>query len=318
MHFIYGTITFVVVALLYLHIVSQYKTGNDLEIYEMDYTDATSLQETCNVLQPVIFEWKAKLTSPIKFMETCKFPMYVKDTREYYNQHLHQHPDSICLLCSSVIKLIRQDEKSHYFSESNQTFIEDSGFLKHNKYLELDRVLKPSYTVHSEYDVLMGSKGTSVPLRYHTNTRKFLYVISGKLSIKMTTWKNREWINVVKDFENYDFRSPQNVWLPDNDLEDTIQFLRFDVMKGSILYIPPFWFYSIQYDSEDTVVLEYNYSTLVNKVAFAADVGQYYLQQQNITTKATKRIYTHISQINDIVDEEIVTEETEDPSKEEV
>ena len=298
MHFIYGAIIFIIVALVYLHIVSQYKTGTDLEIYEMDYHDSISLQETCNVMQPIIFEWKVHISSPIPFMESCKFPMNIKDNRELYNQTLN-HPDSISLLCSSVVQLMRQDTQTHFFSESNHTFMEDSGFLKHSQYLKLDQILQPPNTVHAEYDILMGSKGTSVPLRYHTKTRKFLYVLSGKLSLKMTTWKNREWLHVVKDFENYDFRSPYDVWAPDNDIEETIQFLQFDVPKGSVLYIPAFWFYSIQYDATDTVVLEYNYSTLVNKVAFAAHSCQYYLQQQNITTKTTKKIYTHISQIND-------------------
>jgi hypothetical protein len=303
MDIIYGTITFILVAIIYLHIVSQYKKGTDLEIYETDFVDAISLQNTCNVMQPVIFKWISNTSSPIKFMEGSKFVMQVKDTNEYYSQGIH-NPDSISLLSASLVKLLRKDTKAHYFSESNQTFIEDSGFLKTPKYIELDKVLKPPNTVQSEYDLLTGSKDTCAPMRYHTKTRKFMYVATGHIRVKMATWKSHEWLHEIRDFENYDFRSPYNVWTPNNDLEDILQFLEFDVYKGFVFYIPAFWWYSIKYMESDTVIMEYNYSTLVNKLAFVFDSCQYYLQQQNITTKATKRIYTNVSQICDEISEE--------------
>ena len=313
MDLLYGTLTFVLVALFYLHVVGQYTTGNDLEMYESDYIDPTTLQETCNVMQPVIFEWKVKVPSPIKFMETSKFVMQVKDTRDYFDKPPTQNPESVSLLCASVVQLMRKHvQHAHYFSESNGSFMEDSGFLKNPKYVELDRVLKPPYTVTSSYDLLTGSQGVGLPLRYHTQTRKFLYVTSGKIAVKMTTWKNREWLDVTKDFENYDFRSPYNLWAGEHEVEDTLQFLNFEVIQGSVLYVPAFWFYTIQYLETDTVIIEYNYSTFVNKMAFALDAGQYYLQQQNITKKATKCIYTNISQLNHVNSETDSTPKTND------
>jgi hypothetical protein len=295
MHFFAGVVIFILVALVYLHVVGQYETGTDLEIYEVDYVDPMSLHETCNILQPVIVEWKAKIPPPTKYMETCKFVMNVKDRRSFYDGSLTQ---GVSLICASAVKLLRQDVQSHYFTENNYAFLDDSGFLKNPKYLELDKVLRPPYTVQAYYDVLTGSQGTAVPLRYHTATRKFLYVVSGKISVKMTTWKYRDWLDVTKDFEHFDFRSEHAVF-GNPDLEETIQFLSFDVPKGAILYVPPFWFYSFQYQEADTVILEYNYATLVNKCAFVLDSAQFYLQQQNIFTKTTKRIYTHVSQITD-------------------
>ena len=304
MDYLLGIIIFIIVVLVYLHIVSQYKTGNDLEVYEMDYDDPILFQETCTTMQPLIFEYKnqnlTKRTNPLKFMETSKFVMNVKDTHAYYDKPNTKNPDSVCLHCASAIKLMRQDSKMHYFSENNAAFIEDSGFFKNPTYFELDKILKPPYNIYTEYDLLTGSCGTGVPLRYHTKTRKFLYVSSGTISVKMTTWKNRGWLDVQKDFENYDFRSPHNVWIPENDLVNTIQFLHFDVTQGNVLYIPAFWFYSIQYSEIDTVIVEYNYSTMNNKMAFILDIGQYYLQQQNITTQSTKRIYSNVSQLNDM------------------
>ena len=274
----------------------------------MDYMNSHSLQNTCTVLQPLIFEWNGNggvFRPPIKFMENSKLVMNVKDTRDFYS-NMSTNPDYISLISASAVKLMRRDTNAHYFSEGNQAFIEDSGLFKKPYYIELERTLRPSYTTSSEYDILMGSKETCLPLRYHTNTRKFIYVASGQIRVKMTVWKNREWLNEYNDYENYDFRSSINVWSMNNDLEDVLQFLEFDVVAGFILYIPPFWWYSIKYIELDTVLVQYTYSTFVNSIAFLSDNIRYFLQQQNITTKHTKRV-TQLKDIKD-ADEEPATE----------
>ena len=44
-------------------------------------------------------------------------------------------------------------------------------------------------TFYKKYDILMGSKNATTSLRYHTNTRKFLFVLGDSVSIKLTPWK---------------------------------------------------------------------------------------------------------------------------------
>ena len=56
MNAIYIIIIFIVVCISYFHIVNQYRTSEDLVVYEMDYKDNVDLQETCNINQPVIFQ----------------------------------------------------------------------------------------------------------------------------------------------------------------------------------------------------------------------------------------------------------------------
>jgi hypothetical protein len=51
-------IIFCIIVFLYIHVNYQFKKGEDLEIYEMDYTTNTHLQEICNVKQPVLFQFK--------------------------------------------------------------------------------------------------------------------------------------------------------------------------------------------------------------------------------------------------------------------
>jgi hypothetical protein len=72
------------------------------------------------------------------------------------------------------------------------------------------------------------------------------------------------------------------------DFERT-KFLEFDVPKGYVLYIPPYWWYSIQYSkTPGTFVCEVAYNTIMNCVSNIPDLCLYFLQQQNITKKIAK------------------------------
>ena len=55
MNLFFQIILFVIVLLFYIHITNQYKKGEDMEIYELDYKDNDYLQEVCEVKQPSIF-----------------------------------------------------------------------------------------------------------------------------------------------------------------------------------------------------------------------------------------------------------------------
>lgn len=65
--------------------------------------------------------------------------------------------------------------------------------------------------------------------------------------------------------------------------------LEFDVAEGYALYVPPYWWYSIQYtDDPATFICSVSYNTIMNCVSNLPDLGLYWLQQQNITKKITK------------------------------
>jgi hypothetical protein len=65
MNIVYIVVVFSIVFLSYFHIINQYQTSEDSEIYEMDYKDNANLQETCNIKQPVIFQRNSTLEYPI-------------------------------------------------------------------------------------------------------------------------------------------------------------------------------------------------------------------------------------------------------------
>lgn len=303
-------IIFVIVLFSYIHIYNEYKTSEDLEIYEMDYRNNENLQETCNIKQPVIFE----RTKMIELPDLLKYKqiLTVKDVNDYDKSGTDYN--GVQLPCNSLIQLIKSDKNSRYFSENNQTFIEESGLYKQVN--QLDSELKPKYAIHTKYDILLGSQNTCTPFRYHTNTRKYIYIAKGgNMRIKMASWKYTKYLHEIKDYENLEFRSPVNIWDTQSkysDDIDKIEFIEFDLNFGNVIYIPPYWWYSIKYLEEDTIIFEYNYFSIMNKIAFLGDSCKYYLQQQNIIEnfKSTKKNESDVNKPEII--EEIVTEKADD------
>jgi hypothetical protein len=53
--------------------------------------------------------------------------------------------------------------------------------------------------------------------------------------------------------------------------------------QGSMIYIPPYWWYSIKYSTteEDAAVIDITYNTIMNKVSYLPDNIKYFMQQQN-------------------------------------
>ena len=300
MNVIYPIIIFIVVSLCYVHIVNEYRLSEDLEVYEMDYSNNINLQETCNIKQPVIFKRNKAIVFPS--LEKFKQILCIKDLNDYYIKH-EPNVRSIELPCSSFLQLLKTDTTSRYFSENNQSFIDEAGLYKIFSHLDLE--LKPKYSIQSKYDILLASSGVCTPFRYHTNSRKFLYVVSGSIKMKMASNKYSKYLHEIKDFENLEYKSNINVWNDENSDIDKIQFVEFDVPSGHIVHIPPFWRYSIKYSEENTIILENNYSTLINKVAFLDDSIRYHFQQHN-TIKTNEPCVTDEPCL---VDEPCVTDE---------
>lgn len=262
--------------------MDQYKTSKDLEIFEMNYIDNTHLQEVCQLRQPILFDFLP--VDPIFMLYTgSDADVNVKDTNKYYTSTSYD-VDPVVVTYDCANQLFANDENSHFFSEDNSEFLENTGLMKH--IVNYNELLAPNYyTIHTEYDYLFGSPNTMVPLRHHTHYRRFLYVLSGKIRIKMTSWKNTPYINNIRDYENYDFRSPIS---PENIfLNKKIKFLDIEVTKGLVIYLPPYMWYSIQYLDADSRILSISYTTAMNAISNAHHLGLYWLQQHNIVKMPT-------------------------------
>ena len=281
---------FIAILFLYIHIAQQYKKTDETEIYETDFTSKSHFEEVCELKQPVLFDMKEivpELYTTLIPQQIARFSNYdinVKDSKDYFKD---ENVDPIYLPLHTSIKFMESDSEGHLFSENNQDFLEECGFL--DKLESIHSILKPPFTIHQSNDLYFGSCNTTLPFKYHTNNRQFLCVTNGKIKIKMASWKNTKYLHPHKDYENYEFRSSVDPKQPQSNYTndyDKIQFIDFNVHCGHMLYIPPYWWYSITYlDDPTTFAYSVKYSTFVNCVANSWDLLLYSLQQQNITKK---------------------------------
>ena len=289
-------IIFCIIVFFYIHINYQLKKSEDLEIYEADYTTNAHIQEICNVKQPLLFQFKfdelENLTpeniAKMAGSHDCK----IKDTNDYYGDSTASNTsiDYVVFPFQTAHKLFMRDAKAHYYTENNQTFIEESGLIKNIQ--EVDDFLKPKFCMQTKYDLICGSTETALPLRYHTNDRVFLIPTSGRIRVKMTPWKARKYVHTIHDFEKYEFRSPINVWKHQKKYEqdfEKLRFLEFDVLTNHVLYVPPYWYYSIQL-TENTCVATTTYTTIMNIITHSPEWGRYFIQQRNIRKKLAKTL----------------------------
>lgn len=287
----------ILIFLIYLHWTEQYKTGEDLEIYEIDYIDNDHLQQVCKSKQPIVFEFSSVI-SKFHFLNTLelndlatkygKLDVYIKDTDDYKTQ---SNTDAIPLTFESSYTLISTDTHAHYISEGNTDFILDTVLEKY--YDSLHDYIQPSYTLHKTLDFCYGSNRSATPLRYNTDYSHFIYVGKGKIRVKMTPHKSKKYLNPIKDYFAYEFYSPLCVWnhQPEFSLNmEKIQWLDFDVVSGHMLYIPPYWWYSIQYEEDNTFFCSVKYNTVMNVVANLHNIGFHCYEQYTTTTKPAKTL----------------------------
>uniref|UniRef100_A0A6C0K2E4 Cupin-like domain-containing protein n=1 Tax=viral metagenome TaxID=1070528 RepID=A0A6C0K2E4_9ZZZZ len=294
MNYIIGFIIFLVVFITYIHINQQYKRSEDLEIYEMDYSNNSQLQEICDVKQPVIFEFETILpaifaNADLEYLSN-KYGqelLNIKDTKDYAKSGKNDSIDSIPITCANARKLFLNDSGSHYYTENNGEFLEETGLVE--KIQEVDNYLKPRFTVNTKYDYIAGSAKTCTPLKYHYDYRHYYVVTSGKITVKMTPWKSCKYLHPIKDYDNYEFRSTFNTWETPAPEMEKVRFLEYVVEKGNVLYIPPYWWYSIQF-ADNTSIYAITYNSLMNVVAYAPQWFLYFIQQQNIYKKVAKTI----------------------------
>jgi len=274
---------FFLVIFLYMHILQQYKYSDEKDVYEMDYIDNTNLQQSCQLLQPIVFSTHEilpnlpSLDDAVGEVGTEQLSLGIMD--ETSTKYATPIPYTLAM------NLLENSSTKNYYSEHNETLLLQAAPEFLEKIQELDSFLQPPFTVQSHHDVCIGAKGSNTPCRYHVNSRKFMVIQTGKITVKMVPWKKyAKHLHEIRDYELGEYRSNMNVWNPKEHHRrefDKIEFLEFDVDAGNILYIPSYWAYSIQYQEACTVMVEYTYRTLFNRLAFLGESTRIWLQRQN-------------------------------------
>lgn len=291
MRIIIGFFIFCLVLFLYLHIQFHLKTGEDLEMYEVDQPSKDKLEEICDLRQPVLFDFDCQ-----KIIDTTN-RNYLANNYHAFEVKIRNTKDTdsnielfVPLQMHSAVKLFNEDKTASYLSENNAEFLEETGVAKNMRYN--DGFLRPYMVSNCNYDVLMSSAQTCTPFRYEINYRNYLLLTQGSAQIKIAPPHCTKYLYPVYDYENFEFRSPVNPWEPQPkyvaDFEK-IKCLEFTLLPGKTLYIPAYWWYSIKFNN-NTSITSFNYRTYMNNLAISPYICLHALQIQNIKRDVVKKV----------------------------
>ena len=289
MNLIINTIIFLIVLFFYLHIVFHLKTCDDLEIYQIDTPSKEELEEVCDLRQPLIFSMDNRLNTIIRKENLLDnygaFDIKIRNIKEDLDDENELYLD---LVLNNATSLLERDDKATYICENNADFIDETTLKK--IFNQNDLFLRPSMVATCNYDIMFGSKGASTPFRYELSYRNYFLVTEGKVKIRLAPPKSRKYLDVINDYENFEFRSPVDPWNTQKKYSnqfDKIKCLDIEVVEGQLVYIPPYWFYSIQYD-EPSTICSLKYKPYMNVLAISPHLLMRLLQNKNIKRNSVR------------------------------
>ncbi len=291
MNYFIAIFIFCVVLFLYLHIYYHLKTSNDLEVYTIERPSKNKLEEICDLRQPVVFEFSNE-----RLLDSCNlaslddnygaFDIKLRDIR-------NKDEDSelyLPFLLKEALKIFQNDKKSKYITENNREFLEETAAIKNFRYN--DSFLRPPMVSKCIYDFWSGSVGAQTPLRYNLEYRTFIYITSGKAKLKLIPPHSGKYLNLEKDYDNFEFRSPVNPWNIQNEYKadfDKVKVLDLDVVPGYMIFIPAYWWYSIEYEELSSICV-FKYRTFMSSLSTLPQTLMSYLQKQNIKREIAKKL----------------------------
>lgn len=299
MNIIYIILVFCLVLFFYLHVFFHLKTSDDLEVYEIDNPSKEKLEEICDLRQPILFEYSNE-----RILDTCKrtnildnygaFDVKLRNIKDTPKEETGLH---IPIAYSNALKIVNDDTEEKYLVENNMDFLEETSMIKSFKYN--DNFLRPYMISSSNYDFLIATEGLKTPFKYELNYRNYILVCEGDIKIKLAPPKSSKYLYQEKDYENFEFTSPINPWNVQSQYKadfDKIKCLNISMKKGQILFIPAYWWYSIEF-GENTSIATFKYKTYMNTVAISPHIIMNLLQSQNVKRDNLKKIV-----VNDPVD----------------
>jgi hypothetical protein len=290
MNIIITVFIFVTVLFLYLHIFYHYKTSNDLEVFEVSNLSKERFEEVCNLRQPLTLDLDINCFNQLDTANINKlygsFDIKLRDISGNNNRELY-----LPINFNKALVVVKRDKTSNYFSENNEEFLKETSLIKNLKTNDL--FLRPFSLMSSQYDYLFGSLNTKTPFRYDINYRHFIVVLNGNVTVKLAPPKSSKYLFPNKDYDNFEFRSPVNPWDTQKQYQhdfSKVKCLDVTLEKGILLFIPAYWWNSIQFNTSDTVLLSFKYRSYMNNIAILPEYFKYFLQRQNIKHDVMQKI----------------------------
>lgn len=283
-----------IVLFIYTHIYYNLKTSSDLEVFEVDNLSKDKLEEICNYRQPVMIDHNVEnIISQCNLQEVKKnygaFDVNIRNVKEQDDASELYIPFTL----DGAVSLFEKDEEKKYITENNSDFLNETGLKKAYSYN--DGFYRPQLVSSCNYDLICGSKTVTTPLRHSLSNRNYFVVTEGKVTMRLVAPNSSKYLYEIKDYENYEFRSPVNPWdVQANYRADFSKFKTLDVVltPGKVFYLPPYWWYSIRFDELSSISL-LHYDTYMSSLSILPIILTHKLQQLNVKrehiTKYTKQ-----------------------------
>ena len=266
----------------------QLKTSNDKEIFDVGNVSKEKLEEICELRQPTIFNYTNEaVTRKAKDIFLDSSGKYKNNKMNVYKTICDRKDDNIptVLTFDNTKKLFQDDDKSRYFTYNNNEFLNDTGI--YDIMMNTDNYLRPALCSSQIFDLCLGSDNSASQLKYDVNFRNMFNVIAGSVTIKVAAPKNNPHLYEDRDYHNFEFTSPVNVWNVQpkykKDL-DMVDMMEVVLTQGQTLYIPAYWWYSIQY-KKNSILGVYKYRTFMNDLAIFPKLIKRTLQSFNVKHK---------------------------------
>jgi hypothetical protein len=269
-----------IVILFYFHLSAQFKKPREpFEIYETIYESREQLDILNSHKQPFLFDIEPlcplTFTTSLAELDTI---VSLMDMSSFYDSH-HSTPHSKHILelplkgCMSLTTHLPNYNCFGYIQYHNedatvwQTIID-----------EFDDILMPKSAInYHKLGIMFGSTNSHNVPEYHTQTAKYIVVLSGEITVKLTSVRNCERLNGGKfkqkmispsnsHFTQF-YCDGVNLWDPQNIKLKKIPFLEFNISSGIALSIPSFTVWSISYNTPDTIVFTVDYISFINSIA---------------------------------------------------
>jgi hypothetical protein len=179
-------------------------------------------------------------------------------------------------------EVLKNDTERKYISENNADFIEETGLIK--TFQLCDEFLRPYMVSKCMYDILLGSENTVTPLRYNLNYRNYFLVTQGTIRLKLIPPKDARYLYPIMDYDILEFRSPVKPWKVQPEYQDDfdkIKTLEIELYQGMVVFIPAYWWYSIQFIGRETTVCSFQYRTHMNTLSIIPQLALHLLQTLN-------------------------------------
>jgi len=288
---------FCIVLFLYLHVHFHLKRSNDLEVYEIEQPSKQRLEEVCDIRQPTTFElYNEQVLTQLSYqaihMSYRAFDIHIRDvSKQAQPTNIDKTPqkgteDDPVLYIPVTFKIahevLKNDTDMKYLSENNADFIDETGLIK--VFQLHDEFLRPYMVSKCMYDIMMASTGTTTPLRYEVNYRNYFLVTQGRVKILLIPPKDTRYLYPINDYELLEFRTPVNPWKVQPEYQDDfdkIKTLEVELFQGMAMFIPAYWWYSIQFIVHETSVCSFKYRTHMNTISIAPQLIMNVLQNMN-------------------------------------